>query len=98
MAAVRQPEPPFDRLSAHEEICASRYEVIAENIKEIKEDAKADRKEFALYRQDVRKDARSQSRLILGILLGVLGWLAVQLWNTVPHALAAPAVAVNVQP
>jgi uncharacterized protein YbcC (UPF0753/DUF2309 family) len=30
---------------------------------------------------DLKADSRTQSRLVVGVLLALLGWMGVQLWN-----------------
>lgn len=42
---------------------------------------------------DLKAGQGNHSKAAWGIVLALLGWMAVQLWQGVPHAVAAPVVA-----
>ena len=44
---------------------------------------------------DMKADAKTQNKLIIGVLLALVGWMGVQLWNGQPHQGQSPAAAVT---
>ena len=68
----------FQKIEAHEDLCAARYEAINDTLKELKGSAK------------------QHERAAWGIVLALVAWLGVQLYNDHSRVPAAPvAVAVG---
>lgn len=63
MVERRTVEGAYDKLEAHEDLCAERYRAIHETL------------------GDMKSDAKTQNRLIVGVLLALVGWMGVQLWS-----------------
>jgi hypothetical protein len=67
----------YAKITAHEDLCAERYDRINTTLEDLKEGQKA------------------HSKAAWGIVLALLGWMGVQVWNGSPHVAqaATPAVA-----
>lgn len=65
----------YQKIEAHEDLCAVRYAAINVTLGELKQGQKA------------------HSNAAWGIVLALLGWMAVQLWSSIPHAPIPVAVA-----
>ncbi len=100
----------YARIDAHEDLCAERYENIHRALDSLGKAQTAERAESARYRQERRQEEQAERkeregrerelrRILLGIVIAMVGWMAVQLYNNLlaPRP-AAPAGAAAVTP
>lgn len=97
----------YARIEAHEDLCAERYRNIHQALDGLGKAGEAERAENARYRQERRREEQEERerrearerevrKILLGIVIALVGWMAVQLYNDLrgerPPAPAAVAL------
>ena len=96
----------YARIDAHEDLCAERYGNIHRALADLSKVQAAERAESARYRQERRSEEQAERdkrearerevrKILLGIVIAMVGWMAVQIYNDLraPRPAAPAAVA-----
>lgn len=64
----------YARIDGHEELCAERYDRIHDTLSDLKESQK-----------ELRKGQEGHQRAAWGIVMALIAWMGIQLWDGIPH-------------